>query len=162
MFSATAFHWIPEEVGYPKVYDLLKPGGVFARFANHPFPGEIGTPLYDTIQDIYQTFRGASYQPLKKYTVQDAEALSSIASKYGFCDITAYTYNRTRTFTAKEYISLLGTYSDNIAMSDTDRSRFFSEIERAINLHDGTITIFDTLDLNLARKPLSPCRTTTF
>ena len=37
IFSATAFHWIPEKEGYEKVYALLKEGGAFARFANHPF-----------------------------------------------------------------------------------------------------------------------------
>ncbi len=36
IYSASAFHWIPEEVGYPKVYSFLKSGGTFARFANHP------------------------------------------------------------------------------------------------------------------------------
>ena len=36
VYSASAFHWIPEEIGYPKVYGMLKPGGAFARFANHP------------------------------------------------------------------------------------------------------------------------------
>jgi SAM-dependent methyltransferase len=29
IYSASAFHWIPKETGYPKVYDLLKSGGVF-------------------------------------------------------------------------------------------------------------------------------------
>ena len=37
IFSASAFHWIPEEVGYRKVFSMLKKGGAFARFANHPF-----------------------------------------------------------------------------------------------------------------------------
>jgi len=36
IYSASAFHWIPEEIGYAKVYRLLKSGGTFARFANHP------------------------------------------------------------------------------------------------------------------------------
>lgn len=30
---ASAFHWVPEEIGYSKVYAMLKPGGAFARFA---------------------------------------------------------------------------------------------------------------------------------
>ena len=25
VFSATAFHWVPEDIGYPKVYSILKP-----------------------------------------------------------------------------------------------------------------------------------------
>ncbi len=37
IYSASAFHWIPEELGYKKVFALLKSGGVFARFANHPY-----------------------------------------------------------------------------------------------------------------------------
>lgn len=30
IFSASAFHWIPEEVGYRKVFSMLKKGGAFA------------------------------------------------------------------------------------------------------------------------------------
>ena len=37
VFSASAFHWIPDEIGYEKVFKILKSGGVFARFANHPY-----------------------------------------------------------------------------------------------------------------------------
>ena len=36
VFSASAFHWVPEKIGYEKVFSMLKNGGVFARFANHP------------------------------------------------------------------------------------------------------------------------------
>ena len=38
IYAATAFHWIPEEYGYKRVYNLLKKGGVFARFAYHAGP----------------------------------------------------------------------------------------------------------------------------
>ena len=34
VFSATAFHWVPEDIGYPEVFSILKEGGAFARFAN--------------------------------------------------------------------------------------------------------------------------------
>ena len=36
VFSATAFHWVPEKIGYEKVFSMLKNGGALARFANHP------------------------------------------------------------------------------------------------------------------------------
>ena len=61
-------------------------------------------------------------------------------------------YYRTRTFSAKEYTKLLGTYSDHIAIEETIRNEFFSKIEYAINQHGGEITIYDTIDLQLARK----------
>ena len=76
-----------------------------------------------------------------------------IAEKYGFKDIYYTLFFRTRTFSAKEYITLLGTYSDHIAMDETIRVEFFSKIEEAIDRYGGTITINDTIDLQLARKP---------
>lgn len=48
---------------------------------------------------------------------------------------------------------MLGTYSDHIAIEEKIRTEFFSKIEEAINRHGGTFTIYDTIDLQLARKP---------
>jgi trans-aconitate methyltransferase len=33
VYSAAAFQWIKEDIGYPKVYNMLKSGGIFATFA---------------------------------------------------------------------------------------------------------------------------------
>ena len=55
-------------------------------------------------------------------------------------------------FSAKEYVELLGTYSDHIAIEETIRLKFFSKIEKAINKHGGSVTVFDIIDLQLARK----------
>lgn len=52
-----------------------------------------------------------------------------------------------------EYVQLLGTYSDHIAIEKETRGRFFAEIKTAIDRLGGVITIFDTIDLQLARKP---------
>ena len=54
---------------------------------------------------------------------------------------------------AKEYILLLGTYSDHIAIEESGRKKFFSEVEKAIDHFGGQITLYDTIDLQLARKP---------
>ena len=78
---------------------------------------------------------------------------AQIAGKYGFTDIKCAVFYRTRTFSAEEYVELLGTYSDHIAMEEKIRMKFFSEIEEAINKHGGWYTVYDTIDLQLARKP---------
>ena len=57
------------------------------------------------------------------------------------------------TFSASEYSILLGTYSDHIAIEQNIREKFFSEIEDAIRRHGGSITLYDTIDLQLAKKP---------
>ncbi|WP_238917458.1 class I SAM-dependent methyltransferase [Clostridium sp. YIM B02555] len=152
IYSATAFHWIPEEIGYTKVFDMLKSGAIFARFANHPFKDKIRNNINIEFEKIY-----AKYMPGalggEEYSEENAQNIADIAFKYGFIDISYRLYHRTRNFTAKEYTLLLGTYSDHIAIEEKTRRKFFGEIEEVINDNGDIITIYDTIDLQLARKP---------
>lgn len=156
IYSASAFHWIPEEIGYKKVYDMLKDGGVFARFANHPYRDkgkpELSAEMDRIYAEYYYKYHNKSPEPLVEYSEEQAEKRALIAKKYGFTDIGYKLFYRTRTFSAKEYVMLLGTYSDHIAIEETIRNEFFSKIEDAINRHGEEITIYDTIDLQLARK----------
>lgn len=152
VYSASAFHWVPEEIGYRKVFDMLKPGGAFARFANHPFKDKSRPGMHEALQEVYALYMPGSLVP-SEYTEEQAIQRAKIAEKYGFVDIRHHLYRRTRDFTAAQYVQLLGTYSDHIAIEEKTRGQFFREIEQAINRLGGTITIYDTIDLQLARKP---------
>lgn len=156
VFSATAFHWVPEETGYKKVFDMLKSGGAFARFANRPRNCKDAPELAAEIQALYDEYYNSCHNiksgTRKWFTEDDAKAISLIPEKYGFTDISCHLFYRDRIFTADEYIQLLGTYSDHIAIEESIRNVFFAKIKDAINRHGGTITINDTMDLELARK----------
>lgn len=152
VYSASAFHWVPEEVGYRKVFDVLKSGGAFARFANHPYKDKGRPGMHEALQAVYAVYMPGSLVP-DEYSEEAASQRAQIAAKYGFTDIRHHLYRRTRDFTAAEYVQLLGTYSDHIAIEKETRGRFFREIEAAINGLGGVITIYDTIDLQLARKP---------
>ncbi|MBQ9951032.1 MAG: methyltransferase domain-containing protein [Clostridia bacterium] len=151
IYSASAFHWIPEETGYTKVMKLLRPGGVFARFANHPYRDKGNDALHEAMQVHY-----AKYMPKSKlspeYSMEDAEKRGAVGKKYGFEDIRCRLYKRTRAFTAEQYTELLGTYSDHIALGEK-KEEFFSLIRREIERFGGTFTVYDTIDLELHRKP---------
>jgi ubiquinone/menaquinone biosynthesis C-methylase UbiE len=156
VFSATAFHWVPEKIGYEKVFSMLKKGGVFARFANHPQPNKGNFQLSQEIDEIYDKYYNKYYnierKKISEYTEEQAKEIAMIANKYGFADIRYELFYRERVFSAKEYIELLGTYSDHIAIEENIRKEFFAKIEEAINKYGGIITIYDTIDLQLARK----------
>lgn len=156
IFSATAFHWVPEETGYKKVFDMLKPGGAFARFANRPQncknDPELGAEIQALYNEYYNRQNNIKSGTKRWFTEEDAKAISLIPVKYGFTDIQCHLFYRERVFSASEYIQLLGTYSDHIAIEERIRNVFFSKIEDAINRHGGKITISDTIDLELARK----------
>ena len=157
VYSATAFHWVPEEIGYAKVFSMLKSGGAFARFANHPYRDKGNIPLCEEIDRIYAEYYYKYYNKKQEapmeYSEEQAVKIANIAVKYGFVDIKHAMFHRTRTFSASEYCTLLGTYSDHIAIEESIRKEFFSKIADAINDYGGSITVYDTIDLQLARKP---------
>ena len=156
VYSASAFHWVPEEIGYTKLYAMLKKGGAFARFANHPYRDKGNPALADEIQKLYEKYYYPFYhkQPTTpaEYTEQEAVERAEIAAKYGFEEIRYALLQRIRTFSADEYVTLLGTYSDHIAIEEAIRREFFEQIREAINCHGGAMNIYDTIDLQLARK----------
>ena len=156
VYSASAFHWVPESIGYTKVFSMLKTGGAFARFANHPYRDKSNLPLSEEIDRIYAEYYYKFYnkkqEVLTEYSREQAMQRAKIAEKYGFADIKYALFHRTRTFSANDYCALLGTYSDHIAIEEGIRREFFSKIEDAINKYGGSITVYDTIDLQLARK----------
>ncbi len=156
IYSASAFHWIPEEIGYTKVFKALKSSGVFARFANHPFrcknEPELAGAIDASYEKYYYKFYNKKAEQIKEYSEEDAKERAYLAEKYGFSDIQYSLFYRIREFTAEEYVELLGTYSDHITIDEDVRTLFFKDIEDIINSMGGVIKIYDTMDLQLAKK----------
>ena len=153
-YCASAFHWVPQEIGYPKVYRLLRHGGTMALFFNRPFPVSQTDPTHLALQAVYDKYWGKPEKPRPHQFVEAdcAEILEQIA-RYGFVDAQCKLYHATRTFSAEAYVMLTGTYSDHIAMPKAKREAFNQELMDAIDGSGGTCTLHDTIDLYLARRP---------
>ncbi len=151
IYSATAFHWIPEELGYAKVLRLLKPGGVVALFWNRPFAANPDDALHGEIQKIYRKVRPSEPEPVE-FTQRDCQKTLDALARYGFMDIKCKLFYRTRTMDAADYGRLLETYSDHQAMGEPLFSSLKADVEAAIRAHGGMIRIHDTMDLYLARR----------
>jgi SAM-dependent methyltransferase len=150
IYSATAFHWIPEEAGFPKIYRLLKPGGAVALFWNRPFVARTDDPLHMDIQNLYQKYGLSDALPVE-FSEKDCRKTLDALERYGFSDIKVQLFHRTRTMSAEDYIGLLSTYSDHVSMGKDDWHKFAGEVMAAINTRGGVIRIYDTMDLYLAR-----------
>jgi len=151
IYSATAFHWIPQEIGYPKTFDLLKTGGTLALFWNHPYPGE--GELYNKTQEIYSRYQTGIKPTVHKFSEDTCLGIVETIHKYGFIDIEYKIYRGTRVFNAQQYMSLLNTYSDHRARESESRQLLEAELTDVINQYGGTMEIQDTMDLYLAKKP---------
>ena len=153
IYSATAFHWVDPDTGYSRAFDLLKPGGLFARFANHPFPAADDPALFEAIQTLYGAYYGRERAPERGSEEEMAKNLARLPEGYGFVRTGWKLYHRTRTLSPEEYVGLLGTYSDHLALEPARREAFFSGIRAAIEAHGDRIAIRDTIDLEFAVKP---------
>lgn len=155
IYSATAFHWINQEVGFSKIHQILKPGGSLALFWNHPFVGREDDPLHQRIQTIYNKYGELGYrEKCGKPKEIDASIFNCMCEKirnHGFREVECKIYRRVREFTAEEYVKLLNTYSDHRAMEETARINFEEEIAEAIRESGGKLQVYDTMDLYLGK-----------
>jgi len=151
LYSATTFHWIPEEIGYPKALSILKKGGTLALFWNKPYVNRQDDLLHQKIQSIYQKYRFSNKKPVENDTERYNKIAKTIQS-YGFRDLQVKLYHQTRVFNSSDYISLLNTYSDHRSMPEPTKQLFYNEIKNAIIEHGNVLKIYDTIDLYLARK----------
>lgn len=155
IYSASAFHWINEEIGYPKAFDMLKSEGTLALFWNRTIP--TADPLQMKIYEIYKKYRDyidyVDFGSLAENIAGQYETIKKTIARYGFVDVESNLYKSTRILNADKYISLLNTYSNHASTPEPIKSRFFSEIKEVIITFDDMIKIYDTMDLYLARKP---------
>lgn len=151
VYAATAFHWIPEEYGYPRVYGLLKDGGAFARFRYHAGPDQKRPALTEEIQRLYR--KHMQREKPAEFSDADAKAIADLAGKYGFTETQYRLYHTQKDFTVDEYLALLRTYPDHMKLPESHRNRLFEGVQHAIEQNGGLMTVYYTMDLELARKP---------
>lgn len=136
VISATAFPWIPPEIGYPKAANLLEPSGALAVFSNeHPRPP---SGFFTEVQEIYQRFMPAG--PKWKYaSTQEAVnvKLAEIRSMGLFGRVSLHCYPWRQTYTSGDYVRLLDTYSDHRALEETSRRALYQQIRELIDRRYG-------------------------
>lgn len=146
IYSAATIQWIPEEIGFPKVYELLKPNGTFAMMLTRTDYRSPNEALYQKIQQVYDRY----FYPETKYTCSLAY---SNVEKYGFVDFECRQYHKIRQYTADEFVSWTSTHADHITLQEPHRTLFFTGIRDVILSFGNAITLNDTIVLYLARKP---------
>lgn len=129
----TSFHWIAPELRYEKPARLLRPGGALAvAAAEHVLAGGRDDDFWLEVQEDYDAVvpdstGGPPGSP------DDAEDWGEEIEASG---LFAETFSRRHLwaveYTADEYIAVLGTYSDNLALPDEQRQELFSRIHARV------------------------------
>ncbi len=152
VYSATAFHWLPQEAAYGKIRRCLKSGGTLAIFRIHPYASRPDDASNTASRRVYDKLRPTD-KKIAEFSEADCAPTLDALRAHGFRDAEARLYRRVRTLPTEEYIGLLGTYSDHAVLEPGLKRRFEEEMRDAIDAAGGFINIYDTVALYLARNP---------
>lgn len=153
LYSATAFHWIPPEIGYKKSYRIIKDGGTLALFWSKSSLNNKNDLLYRKIQSIYyKLLPQLGSDETKNNQASRYPIIKKQIAEYGFVDFQFHLYHNIRAMTGEEYVELLDTYSDHRALDKIIRVPLYNSIKAAIEESGNELIINDTVDLYLARK----------
>ena len=132
IISATAFHWVDPRVRYLKASEVLASNGSLAVFSNQHVRKEEG--FFAESQSLYDRY----YSPLATDCLTHATNFPGVKT---FQEPIKRVYPWTQTYSSEQYIKLLSTYSDHIALPDKNRHLLFEGIVNLIETkYDGRIT----------------------
>jgi len=141
VLSATAFHWIDPDIRMVKAADLLRPDGALGVISTHHVAGGTDTFFAD-VQRCYERFDPATPPGLQLSTGDETpEETTEFDQSARFGPVEFRRYKWQHTYTTREYLNLLMTYSGHRAMTPQARSGLFTCIAHLIdNNHGGQIT----------------------
>lgn len=154
IYSATAFHWVNDEVKFTKSHSLLKQGGHLAVIHRNHLAGD---NFYTAVIPIYRKYKEDRPKSTKDsnsliMNIDDIKENGILDKKY-FKTVYHHVFPHSMKYTADEYVKLTSTYSPTLAMSQEKRDRFLGEIHNLINNEfDGEIIRNYGISLTIGKK----------
>jgi SAM-dependent methyltransferase len=134
--SFNAFHWLDPEVRFAKPASVLRPGGSLCVFGSGFVVHDQADPRWLELFE-YETAT-AGFEARRLEGVADR---SEEFTKDGhFSAATRRTYLRDLTYSADEYVALVGTMSAHRALADDARKELFEGLRRRIEEAGGSVT----------------------
>jgi SAM-dependent methyltransferase len=138
--SAEAMHWIPPEIGYPKVAAALHDQGSAAFYWNVAVD-----PQTDWSRAIDAVYRELAPQVKRTENAVTADWLTTIITDNFrasgcFGEVTVRQYAWSKRYTTDQYLKLLRTYSGHRDLDAGTKDRLFARVRAAIKQY-GSVTV---------------------
>jgi SAM-dependent methyltransferase len=134
--SGTAFHWVDPAIGYARLADALRPGGVIALFWNKHvrLPGD-EHGFFDEVQPLYErAWPDATPGFRLPYAAElPAEARAPIEASGLFGPVNVRRYEWRQVYDARAFVDLLNTYSDHRVLAPERREQLYHGIACLLN-----------------------------
>lgn len=152
IYSAGAFQWIQQDIGYRKIHSLLKSEGVMALFWHRLIPAEEYAHVQAAIDKVYDKYGHLFQEIPQQHNGENRMEKVDIIRGYGFTDVMMKTYHQTQVYDSESYVSSANTNCLIIALPEDTRIRFGEELYEAVERNGGKFAYDNPIDLYLARK----------
>lgn len=153
VLSATAFHWIDPDIRMTKAADALRPDGTLALISTHHIAG--GTEsFFAESQRCYERFDPTTPPGFRSPASTDVPTDSTeIDQSRRFGPVQFHRYEWEQTYSTREYLDLLLTYSNHRAMPPDRQTGLLNCIANLIDTrYGGQITKRYMTQLATARR----------
>jgi len=154
VFSATAFHWIDPQIGYPKAYRLLKANGILALFWHM---SSLIEPTTEQERDVREIARKHAPELDDYCSAQEAEAihqkrLQLTQTQNLFDEPVSKEYRWVDSYSTERYCKLLNSYSDFHSIRPEQQAAILQETAAYLDSCGGTIRVPQWVLLYLSKK----------
>jgi hypothetical protein len=141
VLAAQAFHWVEPEVRYTQAAAVLRPGGSLALLTNEK--AALEPALADELDAAYTRWKPDPNPDQVRDAIERARLrwTGEIDASGLFGPVHVGLVPWHTTYTTREYLALLDTYSDHAVLSDETKRSLYGEISSAIEHHGGRIDI---------------------
>jgi trans-aconitate methyltransferase len=129
LISATAFRWLDPTVRYLKAASLLSHGGCLAVFS-HRHKNK-GAGFFGAVQSVYRQHVPEWSQPASPTNLEPCGQPEPGFDEFGEPIVKRYPWSAA--YSAEQYVHLLNTYSDHIALRPDQKEMLFCDIARMID-----------------------------
>lgn len=143
IYSATAFHWVDSQIGYPKAWRMLKDGGAMAVFWHMSSVMRYDCGIFPILNDLK-----LRYMPGASLGFDDAgveavrrKRFAQFQSGGFFRKPELFEYRWTDTYDADRYAALVESYSDTQLLPESTRREYLNAIRTAIDQNGGKVEI---------------------
>jgi ubiquinone/menaquinone biosynthesis C-methylase UbiE len=144
VISAQSFHWIEPDIGFQKVYDVLKDAGYLALFWN--LRRYESSELLLKIKKLYEK-HCPDYSPGAANKV-----MRDLANCELFEQIQTKEYLMNIQYTREEYINLTKTYSWIASLNPETKEKFLSDLSDLLNIYPEPLSVPYKTDMIIAKK----------
>ena len=154
IFSATAFHWVDANIGYPKAWDLLENHGVLAVFWHMSSVTYHDEGIFVGLDEIKKKYLPTEFSGFDPAGIEGVKArrISQIQSGGYFSIPTVKEYRWTDIYDADRYALLLESYSSTQTLDDEKRAAYLAEVRQFINNNGGSVRMPQHVMLYLVKK----------